>query len=178
MSSESSENEHISHRESVARLFRDQRKQDRQRQKDKAFWHRSKKIYRSIAPAFQISPAEVSRVWTDHIDDDYEAVFCETYGLDGFSIYPRVLLRNTVMKWILGTDNILESELWSFLRKRHKEDPKIIFQTKPTDVWVLMGADVSHTATLNPRILIPSSGSATDVVILSLNVFLKEYSYG
>jgi hypothetical protein len=160
-------------------MFREQAKHDRQQQKDKAFWTRSKKIYRSIAPAFNVSPAEVSRIWTEHIEDDYEEVFCAEYGLEGFAIYPRLLTRNTVVKWLLGTNNILESELWSFLRRRLGDvSPKIIFQTKPADVWVLMEADVSHTATLNPRILIPTSGDIGDIAILAVNIFLKEYSYG
>jgi hypothetical protein len=129
---------------------------------------------------FGVSSADVSRIWRDHHDENYEEVFRESCGFDDFVLYPRVLVRNTIAKWLIGSANIIEAELWTFLRKQTQEldSPKIIFQTKPDDIWIMMFSDISNVATLNPRIIVPTGGSSPDVSILSIATFIKEQTYG
>ena len=148
--------------------------------KERAAWKRSREIYRALAPAFDIAPAAVSRIWLDNADAEYEEVFKEKYDLWEYSVYPRLLVRNTIMKWLIGSENIIETAVWKYLVKASREAaaPKIIFQTKPKDIWVLMLTDISHVATLNPQIVIPTSEDGLNAVILSLSVFLKERQHG
>lgn len=114
------------------------------------------------------------------MDDDYEGVLKSALGCEEYTVYPRLLVRNTIMKWLIGSDNILEAEIWKYLVKGAREfpSPKILFQTKPKDVWVLMLDDLSHTATLRPTIVIPTMQDGRNAVILSVDVFIEERDNG
>jgi len=147
---------------------------------DRSAWRRSEEIYRRLAPVLGVEPAEISRIHREYVDDDYEEVLKESLDCPEYSVYPRLLVRNTLMKWLIGSESVLEAEIWKYLVRSAREhsSPKILFQTKPKDVWVLMLDDLSHTATLRPTIVIPTAQDGRNAVILSIETFIKERENG
>lgn len=118
----------------------------------------------------------MKRIWIDHKEEEYEEVFKSTYPCaQEYSVYPRLLVRATLIKWLIGSENMIEAEIWKYLTKRSQEfpDAKILFQTKPKDTWVLRIDDVHCVTTLNAQIVIPTSMDGMNVVIESMGVYLK-----
>lgn len=176
MSLESSENGTISPQAQQRAAQFQQALDKRAAQKnDRSAWKRSKKIFRKLAPVLGASAADISRIHRDNVEN-YEEAIQSTYDCWDYFTYPRLLVRNTIMKWLIGSENILESEVWKYLVREslHQPSPKILFQTKPDDVWVLMLDDLSHTASLRPTIVIPTKQDGRNAVIISIDVFLKE----
>jgi len=144
-------------------------------------WNRTLHIYRELAAAFGTDKASVGTIWNNHVDGDYEGILKDILEIPHVFVYPRPLVRKTILSWLVGTSDITTTSLWTFFTRKVSSGvvaPHVCFTTKPNDIWVMMFMDLSHVTELNPRVVIPTGDDFRDIAILSAEIYVKETSYG
>jgi len=132
----------------------------------------AREVFELLAPVYGYDPYAVRRVWleAEHPEEEFKA----EVGIEDVS---RIFLYTRKVAPIqLGVD-LSKTMLWLFFLERlgECEKPKVVFKVLRLEYHVMMLRNEQSLEAFTTRILAPAKNQSQDIVISTLDTFIKEH---